>query len=412
MPHTRSAAVHFYIGVGARHEDQRIAGISHFVEHMVFKGTDRRPDPVMISEAIEGVGGHLNAATDHEHTAYSALVPSTHLTVAVDVLTDMLLSSQFVPDEVEREREVILEELRATQDAPSELNDLLFDKMLWGSHALGGDVAGTKKSVRTITGTDLRAHTSRYYTPENIVVSVAGNIQHDDVVRQVAGLWDRVAPGPGAPHMSPPAPMNDGLPVQVHRKRTAQANMILGGSALPYSDERRGVQDVLDTLLGAGMSSRLFVELRENSGLAYAISSFVRTYSDVGAIGIHAAVDDEKLPAALEIILRELDRISTELVSEVELRKVKEYIKGHTLLGQERSGNVAHWAGWQELMLGRIESVDEVLERVERVSPGDILALANELFRRERLMLALVGPFTDVSHLVDSLASPRAAMLR
>jgi predicted Zn-dependent peptidase len=284
--------------------------------------------------------------------------------------------------------------------------------MLWGNHALGGDVAGNKKSVRTITGTDLREHTSRYYTPDKIVISVAGNVQHEDVVRQIAKLWDRVAPGTSTPQTTAPALLGDGPPVQVHRKRTAQANMILGGPALPYTDERRAVQDVLDSLLGAGMSSRLFVELRENSGLAYAISSFVRTYTDVGAIGIHAAVDDEKLPAALGIILRELDRICIELVGEVELRKVKEFIKGHTLLSQERSGNVAHWAGWQELMLGRIESVDEVLDRIEGVSPHDIISLANEVFSRERLLLALVGPFSDVSPLVDSLATPMADMLR
>jgi predicted Zn-dependent peptidase len=388
-----------------------LAGISHFVEHMVFKGTERRPDPIMISEAIEGVGGHLNATTDHEHTAYSALVPSNHLSIALDVLTDMLLFAQFTLDEVERERQVILEELRSTDDSPSELNDLLFDKMLWPGHTLGLDVAGTIRSASTISASDLQAHTANFYTPDNLVVSIAGNVEHDEVVRQVEALWAAAVPGNGAPRWDSPEQLLSVERVRLHKKRTAQTNLILGAHALPYTDERRAVQDVLDGVLGAGMSSRLFVELRENRGLAYSISSFVRTYADVGAFGIHAAIEGSNLVPTLEVLLRELDRIASEPVGEAELRKVKEYIKGHTLLSLERSGNVAHWAGWQELMLGRIESVDEVLQRVERVAPGDVLRLAADLFSRERLLLALVGPASDVPTLVDMLAGERTTVV-
>jgi predicted Zn-dependent peptidase len=409
MPHTRSAAVHLYIGVGARHEPPKLAGISHFVEHMVFKGTDRRPDPVMISEAIEGVGGQLNAATDHEHTGYSALVPYTHLPVALDVLTDMALCAQFEPAEVERERQVILEELSSTQDSPGELNDLLFDRMLWGTHPLGGDVGGSPKSVRRITRDDLISHTRHHYTPEKIVLSVAGNVRHEDVLGQAEALWARVHRGDAMAPTSPPEVL--GEPVKIHRKRTAQANMILGVPALPYTDSRRGVQEVLDGLLGAGMSSRLFVELRENRGLAYSVSSFVRSYADVGAFGVHAAVDETGVGPALEIIIRELERIAVEPIRETELRKVKEYIKGQTMLTLERSGHVAHWAGWQELMLGRIESVEEVLERVEAVTPADISALASELFRRDRMKLALVGPFNDPSPYVDTINAQGAELV-
>lgn len=395
MPYTRSAAVQFFVGVGARNESPEKSGISHFVEHMVFKGTELRPKPVQISEAIEGVGGSLDASTDHEHTNYRALVPSTYFATAVDVITDMLRSPLLLNEEIARERSVIVEEISSTYDSPSDIVDFLFDELLWGDHPLGRDIAGTKQTVRRIKRADLAAHLADGYRPNRIVVSVAGNVDHDAVVEEISKGWSDLAPAPAGHTLPDPAvvhPNGTGPIVLPYKKRTEQTNLILGVPALPYTHPDRYTQDVLDAILGGGMSSRLFVEIRENRGLAYSVSSFVRSYRDTGAFGVHAAVDNGELVPAIEGILSELVRIKEMSVPDTELRKVKEYIKGHTLLSLERSGYVAHWGGWQELMLGRIQTVDDVLDQIEAVTVEDVAELANRLFREDHLRLAVVGP--------------------
>ncbi len=392
MPHTRSAAVQLYVRVGARDERPDVSGVSHFVEHMVFKGTTQRPNPVQISEAIEGVGGGLNAATDHEHTNYRALVPSPYMATALDVLTDMLLHPLLIPQEVDKERAVILEEISSTYDSPPEIADLAFDSLMWGNHPYGLDVAGSEETVGVIMRDDLVEHLDRRYSPSSMVVSVAGNVTHEAVVEEATRLWGGVPAREKAP--SPPAAPEQptGPRMMPYRKRTEQTNLILGVPALSYNHPDRYTQDVLDALLGGGMSSRLFVELRENRGLAYSVSSFVKSYSDAGAFGVHAAVDNDRILPALDAILSELKRIREIKAPEVELRKIKEYIKGHTLLSLERSGYVAHWAGWQELMLGRIDLVDDVLEKIESVTADDVQALAQKLFTTDKLHLSIVGP--------------------
>jgi predicted Zn-dependent peptidase len=236
------------------------------------------------------------------------------------------------------------------------------------------------------------------------VVSVAGNISHDDVVEQVSSLWvdvPRSQNGRFPEDISPRVEV--GPRVKFYKKRTEQVNLLVGVPALPYTHSGRFVQDVLDSVLGAGMSSRLFVELRENRGLAYSVSSFVKTYAEVGAFGVHAAVDNSRVDETISAIMEELNRIKQEPVTAVELRKVKEYIKGNTMLSLERSSYVAHWGGWQELLLGRIEPMDEVLDKIEAVTAEQVQALANDLFKTERLHLALVGPARDASALAGLL---------
>lgn len=405
MPHTRSAAVQMYLRVGARHESPKIAGVSHFVEHMVFKGTYNRPNPAQISEDIEGVGGNLNAATDHEHTNYRALVPYTHMHTALDVLTDMLRGSEYRPDEVAKERDVILEEIDSTFDSPSDIADLEFDALMWPGHSLGKDVAGTKSTVKKITRDDLIKHVEKYYRPDALVVSVAGNVHHDDVVEAISRLWLDMPRSENGIHRENIAPVVEpGPKLTLYKKQTEQANLLVGVPALPYTHPGRYTQDVLDGLLGAGMSSRLFVEIRENRGLAYAVSSFVKTYHDVGAFGVHAAVDSERVEETVKAIMDELSRIKHEPVPAVELRKVKEYIKGNTLLSLERSTYVAHWAGWQELMLGHIEPMDEVLDKIEAVTAEEVQTLAGQLFTTQGLHMALVGPPREMDSFMSVLS--------
>lgn len=385
-----------YLGVGARQEPPEVSGISHFVEHMVFKGTHRRPNPALISEAIEGVGGALNATTDHEHTNYRALVPSAHFSTALDVLTDMLRGSCFAPEEVRKERAVIIEEINSTYDSPPDIADLVFDELLWGRHPLGRDIAGSRQTVRRMKREQLVDHVEKHYCPESIVISVAGNVSHEQVVEEATRLWGDMpasnGPRPQRTQLAAPEVNGCGPRVSTFRKDTEQTNVIVGVPALPYTHEERFSQDVLEAILGGGMSSRLFIEVRENRGLAYHVASFLRTFSDVGAFGVHAAVDNERVVDTLRAVMDELSRMRETPVPEQELRKVKEYIKGHTLLSLERSSYVAHWSGWQELMLGRIEAVDDVLARIEAVTADDVLSLAQQLFDSEKLHLAVVGP--------------------
>ncbi|HYP20064.1 MAG TPA: pitrilysin family protein, partial [Chloroflexia bacterium] len=309
-------------------------------------------------------------------------------------------------DEITRERSVIIEEINSTFDSPGDIVDFVFDELMWGEHPLGRDIAGTKASVRRIKRNDLAGHLEVGYRPDRIVVSVAGNVDHEQVVEEVERRWGDLAaigdrhllPDPDAPHLN-----GSGPKVLPFKKRTEQTNFILGVPALPYTDPNRYTQDVLDALLGGGMSSRLFVEIRENRGLAYAVSSFVRSYRDTGAFGVHAAVDTHQLLPAVQGVLEELQRMRETAVSETELRKVKEYIKGHTLLSLERSGYVAHWGGWQELMLGYIQSVDDVLDKIEEVTADDVARLSEWLFREERLNLAFVGPQKDADAVRSAL---------
>src|SRR5438067_3176053 len=285
MPHTRSAAVQVYLGVGARQEDPEVSGISHFIEHMVFKGTARRPHPVQIAEAIEGAGGTLDAATDHEHTNYRAVVPSDHLPTALDVLTDMLRHARFAPADIKKERAVIIEEINATYDSPPEIADYEFDGLMWGGHPLGRDVAGTRQSVRRIKRRDLISHVEKHYRPEAIVISVAGNVTHEGALREVERLWgDLPRSGPEASRAanSEAPSVQPGPRIAFYKKQTEQSNLLVGVPALPYTHPDRCTQDLLDSVLGAGMSSRLFVAIREDLGLAYSVSSFLKTYSDAG----------------------------------------------------------------------------------------------------------------------------------
>ncbi|MFL5735333.1 MAG: M16 family metallopeptidase, partial [Chloroflexia bacterium] len=338
---------------------------------------------------------------DHEHTNYRALVPSHHLSTALDVLTDMLRYPRFMPGDIKKERAVIIEEINSTYDSPPEIVDYEFDGLLWGSHPLGRDVAGTRRSVRHIKRQDLIDHVHKHYHPEVIVISVAGNVTHEGVLAEVERLWGDLPARPlaspnGTAGLTPPS-VQPGPRLTIYRKETEQSNLVVGVPALPYTDPVRYTQDVLDGLLGGGMSSRLFVAIREDLGLAYSVSSFLKTFSDVGAFGVYAAVDNDHVADTLGAIMSELDKIRQEPVPEVELRKVKEYIKGHTVLSLERSGYVAHWAGWQELMLGRIDDVDDVLARVDSVSAEDVLALARGLFSTDKLHLAMVGPLNGKS---------------
>ncbi|MEI6046581.1 MAG: pitrilysin family protein [Chloroflexota bacterium] len=395
MPHTQSVSTILYYGVGSRYEEDRVAGISHFIEHMVFKGTSKRPTAKEISEAIEGVGGVLNASTGRETTNYWAKVAKQHFPLAFDVLSDMLLNPKFDPNEVEKERKVIIEELHATLDSPPELVNELINHVIWDKQPVGRDIGGNDETVGGISREDLLDFMKKFYLPSDMVISVAGNLTHDNLVRQVEETLGQLPTGE-RPLPLPTQHIDSTEPrLQIHFKETEQANLCLAVPGLNYADPKRYILAMLDTIMGSGMSSRLFQQIREEQGLAYTVESYANQLSDTGAWIVYSGVDPERIDQTITAIIGELDKIRQERVPETELTKAKEFNKGRMLLSLENTQAVASWAGGQELLLNRILTVEEVVEQIEAVTTEQILEMAQELFQVEKLRLAVVGPYEN-----------------
>ena len=403
IPHTRAVSLSLYVGVGSRYESEELAGASHFIEHMLFKGTERRPTARHIAEAIEGIGGYSNAYTDQESTGYWAKVAAPHFVEAADVLTDMLRHARFDPAEMEKERRVIIEEINMSMDIPEQRVTSLLGQVVWPNHPLGRDVAGTRETVAHITRDQLLGHMEHHYRPGRTVVSVAGNITHQEVVDTIARLLDGWAPAPTDGYL--PAP--DALPTprwQVEDRPTEQGHLCLAVPGLPRKHPDRFVLGLLNAVLGEGMSSRLFLEIREAQGLAYAIDSSPTGLDETGLLVIYAGVDPRRAPQAIRAILAELDRLRREPVPETELNKAREYVKGRLVLGLEDSSALSGWYGRQALLLNEMLTPDEVLAAYDAVTAEDVQRLAQTLFTDNRVYLAAVGPFGDGAELGASLS--------
>ncbi len=401
MPHTRSASISVFINAGSRYESDRVAGISHFVEHMLFKGTNHRSTPKEISEAIEGVGGVLNAATDKELTVYWAKVPSQHFDLAMDVLSDNLLNSKMDPADLEREREVIVEELNMIYDSPTDLVNTMIDEVVWPDQPLGRDTAGTRESVAGITREDILSYMSGHYGPLTTVVAVAGCVtreQVEEAANRYFGHWSSLANGSWFPAVDG----QSGPRVSLKSKRTEQANLCLAVQGLPSEHPDRYAQDVMNNILGEGMSSRLFLQIREKLGLAYDVHSYVNHFRDTGSHVVFAGVDTKKANQTVQAILEELAKLR-EGVPEEELYRAKESMKGRLLLRLEDTRAVASWTGAQELMRNAIMTVDEAVALIDSISAEDIQRVARHLFARDRLNLAIVGPYRSEDRFLNLL---------
>ena len=403
LPHTRSVSISLFVGAGSRYEADSIAGVSHFLEHMLFKGTDRRRTPREIAEAIEGIGGVMNAATDKELTVYWAKVPVDHFTDATDVLLDQLLCSRIDPVELERERKVVIEELAMVEDNPGEIAGLLLDSLMWPDQALGRDIAGSPASVEGISRDAMLQYLGRQYVPENTVVSIAGNLSHAQVIEEVqrhTAKWRRAPFGRWEPARDGQAAQRVGL----RSKKTEQAQVLLAYPAYSAFHPDRYILDVMNTILGEGMSSRLFLEIREIRSLAYDVHSSASHYLDTGAFVVGAAVDPRKVDECIRAVRGELEHLREALVPEAELVKAKECIKGRILLRMEDSRAVSSWIGGQELLRGEIRSVDEVVEAIEAVTTEEIQRVAGDILRDDRANLAVVGPYRKQSRFERLLA--------
>ncbi len=392
MPHTKAVSISLFIGVGSRYETEAQAGVSHFIEHLLFKGTLKRPTAREISEAIEGVGGMLNGGTDKELTVYWCKVAKPHWHVALDVLTDVLLNSKFDSQEMEKERGVVIEEINMSKDSPSQQVHLLIDELLWSNHPLGRDIAGSKESVAGITRNMMLDYLAGQYLPSNTVVAIAGNIQHQEVIsaiNQTLGDWTTQRT-----HSEYTAYREQIVQQTIIETRdTEQVHLCLALPGLALLHPKRFTLDLLNIILGEGMSSRLFAEIRDRLGLAYSIHSYVDHFLDSGSIVVYAGVEFKNLRAAVKAILEQLYQL-TERVPESELSKAKELSKGRLLLRMEDSRNVAGWMGGQEILTGRILTVDQVESIVDSITAQEIRQLAQELVIANQLRLAVVGPIS------------------
>ncbi len=401
MPHTFSVCIGIFIGVGSRYETEAEAGVSHFIEHLLFKGTQKRPIAKEIAGAIEGVGGILNGGTSKELTVYWCKVAQPHFPLALDVLVDMLLHSKFDPLDIERERQVVIEEINMGKDFPSQQVNVLIDELLWTNHPLGRDVAGSKESVSAITRDLMLDYLRSQYLPGNSVVAIAGNIQHDEkvtAVSQALGNWTNRTERSGYSAYKPEPAQR----LQVETRDTEQAHLCLALPGLSLFHPRRFTLDLLNVILGEGMSSRLFTEIRDKLGLAYSIHSYVEHFLDSGSVIVYAGVEPKNLETAIKAILEQLSQLR-ERVPEMELSKAKELSKGRLLLRMEDSRSVAGWLGGQEVLSERILSVDQVISIIDAITAEELKQIAQELIVGSQLRMAVVGPVTSDEPLEELL---------
>ncbi len=394
MPHSTSVSVTVTVGAGSRYEPDELAGLSHFLEHLPFKGTENWPTARQVSEAIEGVGGVMNASTDREFTVFWCKVARLHFQQAFSVLLDMVLHPLLVPAEMEKEREVIQEELRMTNDYPGQRVDLLIDELLWPEQAMGRDVGGTPESVNNITVNDVREYMEQQYNPANTVIAVAGNVAHDEVVQ----LVDSAARGWHPRESLGWQPMTDyysangiGSVARVEQRKADQAHICLGLPGISLTDPDRYALGILNGVLGDGMSSRLFLNLREEQGLVYDVASSPNYFRDCGSLVVYCGVEPRKTREVVRAVVQELSGMRQE-VPVGELNKAKEFAKGRLMLRMEDTRSVAAWLGAQELLLGQVVTVDETVQRLDEVSGADVARVAERLLDPDKLRLAVVGP--------------------
>ncbi|GAA1991676.1 M16 family metallopeptidase [Kitasatospora viridis] len=396
LPTVRSATFGIWVGVGSRDETPQLNGATHYLEHLLFKGTARR-SALEISAALDAVGGEMNAFTAKENTCYYARVLDTDLPLAIEVVSDMVTGSLIRSEDVEAERGVILEEMAMAEDDPGDVVHDLFAKVIYGGAPLGRPILGTQETVKGLSRDQIAGFYKRRYRPEHLVVAAAGNLDHKAVVRQVAEAFapvlERSTAVPSEARRGERAVRTAGR-MELLNRPTEQAHLVLGGPGLPRHDERRWALGVLNSALGGGMSSRLFQEVREKRGLAYSVYSYSSSYSDSGLFGIYAGCQPGRVEEVLRICREELDRVVAEGITEEELARAIGQISGSTVLGMEDTGSLMNRIGKAELSYGQHLSVDDMLGRIAGVTLDDVRAVARDVLGARRPSLALIGPIS------------------
>jgi predicted Zn-dependent peptidase len=407
MPAAKSVAVMVMLAAGSRYETRETNGIAHFAEHMFFKGTEKRPTARDISAEVDGIGGEFNAFTSKEYTGYYIKCAAEHRTLALDVLADQLLASRFEPDEIEREKGVIVEELNMYVDTPRDHVDSVYETLLFGDQPLGWDIIGTKETIRAATRQSFLDYLRDWYVPGRIVVGAAGAVDGDftaEVEQAFGHLESRSSGSFRAAEFVQIEPR-----VKIETRDSDQAHLRLGVRGIQTTSPDRYAMQVLTTVLGGGMSSRLFTEVRERLGLAYYVYGYHQSYDDTGTLFSQAGVDVNRIDQAVETIVREFRKLAGETVPEDELRRCKNYLKGRMVLQLEDPRGLILFGLRREVLEGRVAEPEEVLEGIEAVTAADVRRLAAQVIVDDGLNLALVGPFDDEQRFLDVLAAGAAA---
>jgi predicted Zn-dependent peptidase len=390
LPHVRSVSVGYWIGAGSRDETDAKAGISHFIEHLLFKGSSRFT-ALDIAEIFDELGGELNAATSREHTVVFARVPDSHTETALDVMGDMVFLPLF--EELDSEREVVLEEIAMYEDTPQELVHDLIGEAIFGTHALGRPVIGTADVIAKVSRRVLRNYHHSLYTPGNIVVAAAGSIDHDRLVSLVQrSVARRSEPGTGRPRIRPPLVKTPKPGLRFQRKETEQYHVCLGAPGVSRSDRRRFAASLLDAILGGSASSRLFQEIREKRGLAYSVYSFLSQYADTGQVGIYVGTREDNLAEALAIASEQVADLAAGNLARKELKRAQENLKGRLMLGMESTSARMTRLGKSLVTDTEILSLDRLIAEIDAVESDAVCELAAELLTPERLSAAAIGP--------------------
>ncbi len=390
MPGMNSVSAGIWLRAGSRYETPADNGISHFMEHLVFKGSRKRSGRE-IRRQIEGTGGSLNGFTSQEGTCYLARVESARFSLCLDVLLDMVFHPLLKQSDVDKERGVIQEEIGRIIDLPMHYVHVLFDELIWNGHPLGFNIPGSVESIKNVSGKTLSEYRAKFHTPRSVVIACAGNVDHQKAVEQAEAFFDGMACGK-ALLPSPAGGSQRKKRLAVETRPTEQSHLCLGVKTFSFSHPDRYALSVLSVILGGNMSSRLFEEVREKRGLAYHIGSSVHRLSDTGNLIISAGVAPSRAGEAVGVILRELGKLCSKHVYKKELSMAKEFLRGQTLLNMEDTSNVMMWVGENKLLAGTVPGIEDVLAGIRAVTAGDIQRVASDIFREQRLNLALIGP--------------------
>ncbi len=397
MPALESVTVMVWVGVGSRYEQSEIAGISHFLEHMVFKGGAKYPTAKVISETLDAMGAEFNASTSKEFTNFYIKVRAGLLEKAFDVLSDMTLAPLLKDEDINLERGVIVSEMNMYEDTPMYKVSDVFDQVVFEGNTLGVDIIGTKETIASVDNKHFVSFREQYYRPDNMLIVVAGGTTEEEVSDITNKYFGKIPQSPYERKYSSFVPSQSSFRAKVIKRPIEQAHFVVGFLGNKLGDERRFIEEVLCVILGGGMSSRLFTEVREKRGLAYTVRTSNDNFLDTGAIGTYAGVEPKKAIEALKVILDEHRTLAagTSTIADEELVKAKEYVKGHLALSLESTNSVSSFFAHDELLLGKMETPDEVFAGIDKVSRDEVVALAKEKFQTSQLNLAVIGPFED-----------------
>jgi len=391
MKETETATVLIAVGVGSRYEKEKEAGLSHFIEHMMFKGTEKRPTALSISEELDAIGGEYNAFTSKDSTMYYVKVDSKHIDLALDVVSDMYLHSKIDAAEIEKEKGTIIQELNMYEDTPITDAWNILEELLYIGNSLGRKIIGNKKTVQSFERKNFMDYIRKFYTANDTVICVAGKFNEKKIKSQIKKYFSKMLKDKKSEIEK--VKENQKKPeLKIKFKKTDQTHLILGTRAYDENHKDRFALSLLSVILGGNMSSRLFIEVRERRGLAYYVRSGIEAFADCGYLASNAGVEHKNLEKTLEIILKEYKKISENLVSEKELQKAKDFIKGKSLMGLEASDEVAMFFLNQELRKKKIMTVKEIFEHIDRVKTSGILRVAKDVFQNNKLNLAIIGP--------------------